>query len=191
MLDKDKRVAKRAANKAGRASAEGKTKLGRTLNWKKEKSAARKAKRKGTTPVATKKVVKKDTPKSGVMTKPYEKPTKVVKQKHASPGGKSGETKRKTGMTYRTSWDANKSGVQAKYKDKGGYAAYKKDAEKWNTTNDAKKAAKKTSTKIAEGRKDGAEIMSKTRNPKPGPNVYKGGGTVKKKYSDGGRIQHD
>ena len=173
MLDKDKRVARRAANKAGRASAEGKTKLGKRLNWKKTKSAARKAARKGTDTKVETKVKTKDTPNSKVMlTNGASKPTKApAKQKHASPGGKSGATKRGTGVTYRTSWDANKSGVQAKYKNKGGYEAYKKDASDWNKKNDAKK-------KTAQGRKDGAAIMKKTRNPKPGPNEYKNGGYI-------------
>jgi len=194
MLDKDKRVARRAANKAGRASAEGKTKLGRTVAWKKTKAAARKAKRKGTTPVVAKKKV--DTPNSKVMTQDYSKPEKkVVKQKHASPGGKSGATKRGTGVTYRTSWDANKSGVQAKYKDKGGYDAYRKDAVAWNDKKDAKKAKPKAKvvplklnkTDPLKGKgAGGGSITKKVKTLK-----MKHGGTVKKKYSDGGRIQHD
>tara|TARA_R110000851_G_scaffold117849_4_gene244869 strand:+ start:1126 stop:1668 length:543 start_codon:yes stop_codon:yes gene_type:complete len=179
MLDKEKRVARRAANKAGRASAEGKTKLGKRLNWKKTKAGARKAARKGGTPkVETK--AKVSTPKSKVMVKDAGVAKKApAKQTSASPGGKPGATKRKTGMTYRTSWDANKSGVQAKYKDKGGYEAYKKDASDWNKKNDAKKSKPKKKV-----------VPLKLNKTDPLKGKGAGSSTISKGYKNGGYIQH-
>ena len=47
------------------------------------------------------------------------------------------KTKRGTGVTYRAAWDANRGGVQSKYKT---FAEFKAAAQAWNKKQDAKKA---------------------------------------------------
>ena len=69
-------------------------------------------------------------------------------------------TKRGTGNTYKSTWEANKDGVQKKYKS---YGEFETAAKAWNKKNDAKKAKAKPQSKAT---KVGNKLVSATEKKK-------------------------
>ena len=111
------------------------------------------------TPTPTKKKTKpggKITPPKSTVKNPLVKKVEVKKEmKRIDPK----KTKRGTGVTYKAAWDANRGGVQGKYKT---YAEFKAAAIAWNKKQDAKKNKKTTTTK----KKTPASTVSATERKK-------------------------
>jgi hypothetical protein len=87
--------------------------------------------------------------------KPVAKPVSRAKKLTVAKTIKKVNTKRGTGNTYKSAWEANKGGVQKKYKS---YDAFRKAAVAYNSKKDSKGVMKSDKNKTAKGpkKKDGS-----------------------------------
>jgi hypothetical protein len=130
------RVSERGAAKANRVSARTEKKVSR-INARAEKVGAKGASK--VAKVTTKSTAKAEKISPAKVAKPVVKPVSRAKKLTVAKTIKKVATKRGTGNTYKSSWDAMSADKKAGYK--GGYGDFETKAKDWNKKNDAKKRA--------------------------------------------------